>query len=104
MCFQANADAVHADGPIQRFASSDFAERAFCGRCGSHLWMRDTNTDQEPYELMPGLFDALHNQPLRSEIYVDCAMAAVQLSGEHPRATRVDYEQKNPHVDEGESE
>jgi hypothetical protein len=47
---------------------------------------------------MPGLFDAAHDWPLRSEVYADCAMASVHLSGAERRATRAEYELKNPHV------
>ena len=41
---------------------------------------------------MPGLFDAARGWPLRSEIYTDRAMASVQLSGDHRRKTRAEYE------------
>jgi hypothetical protein len=96
LCFNADADGVTVDGPVTRFASSDFAERAFCSVCGSHLWMRD-NTGRA-YDLMPGLFDELHDQPLRSEVYSDRAMASVRLQGDHRRATQAEYEQKNQYV------
>ena len=96
LCFNADATGVTVDGPVTRFASSDFAERAFCSVCGSHLWMR--NTSGESYDLMPGLFDATHDQPLRSEVYSDRAMASVRLQGDHPRATQAEYEQKNQYV------
>ena len=86
LCFNADADGVTVDGPVTRYASSDFAERAFCSVCGSHLWMRDTRA--ESYELMPGLFDAARDWPLRSEVYSDRAMASVRLQGDHRRATR----------------
>lgn len=98
LCFTAQAAAVSVEGPAVRFASSEFAERAFCGTCGSHLWMRNTDVADEPYELMPGLFDAARDWPLRSEIYVDRAMACATLSGDHPRATQADYENKNNFV------
>jgi hypothetical protein len=97
MCFEAEAEAVTVTGEVARFASSSFSERAFCPRCGSHLWMRDTDGTDEAYELMPGLFDAARNWPLRSEIYVDVAM--VPLAGDHPRATSKDYESKNKFVE-----
>jgi hypothetical protein len=84
------------DGPVTRFASSDFAERAFCPVCGSHIWFRDTGSAQ--IELMPGLFDAAAGWPLRSEIYVDRAMASARLQGDHRRASRADYEEKNRFV------
>ena len=92
LCFNADAAGVTVDGPVSRFASSDFAERAFCSVCGSHLWMH--NVESDAYDLMPGLFDAVLTQPLRSEVYADCAMASVQLGGDHRRATRAEYEKK----------
>ena len=99
LCFHAAADGVTVAGPVVRFASSAFAERAFCGVCGSHLWMRNTGDGADAgYDLMPGLFDALHDAPLRSEVYADCAMAAVRLQGDHRRATRAEYERRNLHV------
>jgi hypothetical protein len=99
LCFNADASGVTISGPVTRFASSAFAERAFCATCGSHLWMRNTNPESPTYEFMPGLFDAVLTAPLRSEVYSDCAMAAVTLAGGHPRATREVYEMKNPHVE-----
>ncbi|NKB29076.1 MAG: GFA family protein [Rhodobacteraceae bacterium] len=100
LCFEADAGGVTIEGPVTHYASSEFAERAFCSTCGSHLWMRDLNASS--YELMPGLFDAVLDAPLRSEVYVDRAMASVQLTGDHPTATAEVYEAKNAHV-EGET-
>lgn len=96
LCFQAEANGVTVKGPVTRYASSAFAERAFCTVCGSHLWMRDSGDDT--YELMPGLFDDARDWPLRSEIYTDRALASVRLAGRHPRATQTEYETKNQHV------
>ena len=96
LCFNADAAGVTVEGPVTRYASSGFAERAFCQVCGSHLWMRDIMG--QSYELMPGLFDAVRDQPLRSEVYADRAMASVRLQGDHRRATQAEYEQKNHHV------
>lgn len=96
LCFNADADGVAIDGPITRHASSDFAERAFCSVCGSHLWMRDRTGNS--YDLMPGLFDEARDWPLRSEVYADRAMASVRLEGDHRRATRAEYENKNQYV------
>ncbi|MEE4189014.1 MAG: GFA family protein [Roseobacter sp.] len=100
MCFEAAPDAVTVTGEIIRYPSSSFAERAFCQRCGSHLWMRDTVEDAGNYELMPGLFDAAPTWALRSEIYTDRAIAGVQIAGDHPRATGAVYEAKNRFVEE----
>lgn len=98
LCFEAEAEAVSVEGPVVRHASSTFSERAFCGTCGSHLWMRDYG-DDKGYDLMPGLFDAAQGWPLRSEIYTDRALASVRLSGDHPRMTRAQYEARTPHVE-----
>jgi len=96
LCFSAGAGAVTVTGEVARHASSTFAERAFCPVCGSHLWMRDLESGD--YDLMPGLFDAAKDWPLRSEIYTDQAMAAAALAGDHDRATAAEYEAANPHV------
>lgn len=100
LCFQAEASAVTVQGEVARFRSSSFAERAFCPRCGSHLWFCDVEEGEgaQPthYELIPGLFDAARGWPLRSEIYVDRAMACVSLAGEHRRTTRAEYEAEHP--------
>ena len=58
LCFTADASAVSVNEEVSRYRSSAFAERAFCPKCGSHLWFDDvaeTGTVQN-YELMPGLF------------------------------------------------
>ncbi len=97
--FAAQPDAVTIKGPVQRHATSHFAERAFCGTCGSHLWMRNTTSAEDEYEFMPGLFPAAAEFPLISEIYTDCAPAFAALSGDHRRATRAEYESKNLYVE-----
>ena len=100
VCFTADASAVSVTGEVTRYRSSAFAERAFCARCGSHLWFNDVEDGDGPksYELMPGLFDATRNWPLRSEIYVDRALASIRLAGDHRRKSRADYEAENPFV------
>ena len=97
LCFTAAEDAVIVEGPVTRFASSAFAERAFCATCGSHLWMRDLKGEKRGYDFMPGLFDDARNWPLRSEIYTDCAMASIRLKGDHNRASQAEYEASHPH-------
>lgn len=97
ICVPADADAVTVSGPVVRYPSSDFAERAFCGTCGSHLWFRMNEGDGH-YALMPGLFDGALDLPLASEIYTDRAMRGLALPGEHRRASRAEYEARNAHV------
>ena len=97
--FNAPADAVTVTGEVTRHQSAPFAERAFCPRCGSHLWMRNTEADDSSYDLMPGLFDAARDIPLQSEIYTDRALPGLALAGDHRRATRAQYEARNPHLE-----
>lgn len=97
--FPAPAAGVTISGKVARYQSSTFSERAFCPVCGSHLWMRDTGADDADYELMPGLFDTARTIPLKSEIYTDRALPGLALAGDHSRATRAEYEAKNPHVE-----
>ncbi|HZF79973.1 MAG TPA: GFA family protein [Rubrivivax sp.] len=101
LCFHAKASGVTVTGEVTRYRSSAFAERAFCPRCGSHLWFNNVKDGEEPdsYELMPGLFDAAREWPLRSEIYVDRALASARLSGEHRRKSRAEYEAENPFIE-----
>ena len=100
LSFEADVSAVRVEGEVARYRSSAFAERAFCPRCGTHLWFNDVEGGGRPrqYELMPGLFDAACRWPLRSEIYADRAMASVSLAGDHRRTSRAAYEAEHPFV------
>jgi hypothetical protein len=87
-CFDAPEDAVTVDGPVARYRSSGFAERAWCPTCGTHLWIKD---DNEGFDLFPGLFPEAARIPLSHEIFIDEAMACTAFAGEHPRVTREAY-------------
>lgn len=86
-------------GAVQSYPSSQLANRAFCATCGTQLWMRNRE-EGAPYDLMPGIFDAAKDWPLKSEIYVDEALCAFALSGDHKRADADAYRAKNPEVNE----
>jgi hypothetical protein len=98
LSFPARPEDVAFEGPVKVYRSSGFAERGFCGVCGSHLWFRDL-AEGATWGIMPGQFDAARDIPLRSEIYVDRALPGLALAGDHRRATRAEYEAKNPHTD-----
>lgn len=93
---EVTADRVAVEGSVARFRSSPFAERAWCERCGTHLWIRD---DGKEFDLMPGLFDAARDLPLDREVYSDRAFACVSLAGDHRRVTRAEYEAQRPHLE-----
>jgi hypothetical protein len=96
LAFDVDDAGLTVTGPVSVYASTSFSERAFCKVCGSHLWLR--NVGDATLDMMPGLFDAAKAFPLRSEVYTDRAMAAVQLAGDHPRETEAEYEAENLHV------
>lgn len=94
--FEADPADVTVTGPVTTYASSTFAERAFCPTCGTHLWFRDHGA---AYELPPGLFDGARDLPLIREVYADRAMACCRLAGDHPRVSAAAYEACHPFVE-----
>ena len=95
---EAPADAVEVTGPLRCYRVSSFAERAWCGDCGTQLWIKD---DDGPHEISPGLFDTARGLPLSHEIYADRAFASVALAGGHRRVTRGEYEASHRAVPTG---
>ncbi len=85
---QAGAGSVKFDGPVRRFQSSDWAERAFCGECGSNLWYRVTAPGpmHGQYHLSAGLFD-LNGMQLGLEVFIDKKPDAYGFAGERRRMT-----------------
>jgi hypothetical protein len=93
---------VTVTGPVRTYASSPFAERAWCGECGSALWIRNTPGKGDVYELMPGLFENAGGARLNREVYADRAPDGYALAGDHLRVTAAEYEADHPHVGYGE--
>lgn len=54
---------------IIRYRSSEWAERGFCGKCGSSLFFHYLPGDS--YGLLAGLFPDDSLQPLAEEIFID---------------------------------
>jgi len=69
---EAEADTVQIEGPVKRYQSSDWAERAFCETCGSNLWYRITvpGPMHGTYQLAAGLFD-VSGMHLGLEVFID---------------------------------
>lgn len=70
---------------LSRYASSAWAERGFCSRCGTHLFYRLKETDH--YILWMDTFDDQTRFRLAGEIYIDEKSPVYSLAGDHPRLT-----------------
>ncbi|WP_299592229.1 GFA family protein [uncultured Tateyamaria sp.] len=73
------------DGPVTTFRSSDWAERGFCGTCGSTLFY-STVADGARHPAA-GLFADIDDVPLKLEFFSDMCPAGYALSGDHRRLT-----------------
>ncbi len=63
-----------------RFRSSDWAERGFCGTCGSNLFYRVVGTDD--YYVTAGAFDDPSGFKLASQIFLDEKPGYYEFSNE----------------------
>lgn len=63
---------------VKTFGSSDWAERSFCGTCGSVLWYR-VKADNT-FHIAIGLLDDTTGLKIRSEIYHDLKPDCFDLS------------------------
>jgi len=77
---------------IRTIQSSDWAERAWCDRCGTGLWYRVTaeGPHKGNYELPIGLFDDSNGMNMNSEIYIDLKTDAFAYAGERKRYTEAE--------------
>ncbi len=76
---------------VVTYASSDWAARSFCGRCGTPLWYRLTGDAEADYSLSAGTLDDLTGLVLNGEIYVDSKPAGYAYAGDHPRLTEAEF-------------
>jgi hypothetical protein len=74
---------------IRRYQSSEWAERAWCDKCGSSLWYRVTTPSDtpHPYEVPIGLLDDTSGLTLTREIYVDEKADLVEFVGDREQLT-----------------
>lgn len=88
--FVATAQGVRFEGDadLERYASSDWAERGFCRKCGSHLFYYLKPADQ--YLLCVGAFDDPKPFALGREIFVDVKAPGYAFVGDHPRLTEAE--------------
>ncbi|WP_028456226.1 GFA family protein [Chitinilyticum litopenaei] len=64
-----SAVTITGEEHLRAYRSSDWAERAFCSQCGSHLYYRFLPTGE--YIIPAGLFEAGTALDFRSEIFID---------------------------------
>lgn len=61
--------AVAGEEAVTVYRSSEWAERAFCGTCGTNLWYRFLPTGT--CSLLAGLFDLPQGFGIEQQIFVD---------------------------------
>lgn len=77
---------------IRAYASSDWAERSFCGTCGSALWYRlKPGVGPTDYYMAAGLLDDLSGQRLEREIYIDRKPEAFAFAGPTQQMTEAEF-------------
>ena len=81
---------VETSGPVRVHQSSEIAERAWCGTCGSAIWFRYTGgRDAGYHEVCPGLFANAGDARLTRVVFADRAPDGFDIV---PRCTRVSAE------------
>jgi hypothetical protein len=70
---------------VVRYRSSDWAERGFCGACGSNLFYRFLPADG--YSFLAGLFPDEALAPLAEEIFIDEKPDYYAFAGDHAKLT-----------------
>lgn len=78
-------DSITVTGPAQSFKSSDWAERGFCGTCGSTLWYGLQHDGSR--HLAAGLFPDAGGGVLKVEFFVDRCPSGYALAGDHKKLT-----------------
>ncbi|MGA0539736.1 GFA family protein [Neotabrizicola sp. VNH66] len=77
---------------VRAYTSSDWAERCFCGTCGTTLWYRLTAPGAPTdYYMAAGLLDDLSGITLANEIYIDCKPEAFAFAGPTKQITEAEF-------------
>jgi hypothetical protein len=85
-------DTMTYNGPVKSYASSDWAERAWCDICGSTLWYHLTLPGHDYYSVSAGLVDDAGGLTLTTEIYYDVKPAGYAFAGTHEMKTKAEIE------------
>ena len=89
LSFEVPAAAMRIEGgdKVVIYRSSDWAERAFCGICGSNLWYRGIKGDAPHYAVGFGTLDDTSGMEMTSEICIDTKPDAYAFTGDRQRKT-----------------
>lgn len=79
------AENIEFKGPAKSYQSSEWAERGFCGTCGSTLWYATTGDGH--INPSAGLFENAGDAPLTLEFFADAAPSGYALAGTHRKMT-----------------
>lgn len=89
MNITAPSDSVTFEGTenIGRYQSSDWAERAWCTKCGSNIWYKVTASGPffGAYHIPVGLLEDTSGLTVSGEYFVDNKHVCLSLEGEHKR-------------------
>lgn len=77
--------AVAGEAAVTVYRSSPWAERAFCGTCGSNLWYRFLPTGSRSF--LAGLFDLPRGFAIERQIFVDEKPDWFDIAQESPLLT-----------------
>ncbi len=88
------ADVTFAgEAHIRTLQSSDWAERAWCQRCGTGLYYRltgDSGPGAGTMTMPLGIFDDPDGFTFSNEIFIDCKPDSFAYAGERERLTRAE--------------
>ena len=93
MCVDCGSDVTFVGQEnITVYDSSDWAERGFCKKCGSHLFYRlkEVNDHQVPV----GLFDEQKNYHFELQVYIDQKPAFYDFANETKEMTEAEVIEK----------
>ncbi|MEM1051843.1 MAG: GFA family protein [Pseudomonadota bacterium] len=82
---EASDFSITGEEHITAYPSSKWAERAFCSKCGSHLWYKFIPTGNRTF--LAGMFDLPKGMPIKHQIFVDEKQDWFDLVQESPMKT-----------------
>lgn len=81
-------ETVKSSGPVKSIKTSKWAERAFCGECGSALWYKISAGGMT--HVSAGLFEESKAMTMTHEVFIDNKPDGYAFEGERKRMTEAD--------------